>query len=410
VALITPALFPRPGNGQPPPARPGNTHPPRRRACARLVCTLGAFFFVVGAATAADTDTPSDTQTEVPAHPEAQAVSASVPLPSAGSGAPTFGSEAVLRACWSWQALAGSPGDRIIRHGHHRWVPPPPAPSVAAAKDELAPLPPEFRGSIRYVVPSRKSARLVALAFDLCETEWDIAGYDAGIVNYLRAHRVPATFFAGGKWMATHPDKAKQLMADPLFELGNHTWTHRNLYLAPGQDARNQILWSQAEYVRLRDELARSPCAASAGPAAMAAIPTVPKVFRFPYGVCSPESLGTVAQLGLAAIQWSVVTGDPAPRQGPPAIAAAVLRGVRPDRGSIVVAHANGRGWHTAEALPLFVPELLRRGYRFVTVSELLASGRPVAVGQCYELRPGDNARYNRPQRIRVLPREPALR
>jgi hypothetical protein len=31
------------------------------------------------------------------------------------------------------------------------------------------------------------------------------------------------------------------------------------------------------------------------------------------------------------------------------------------------------------------IPELRRRGYRFVTVSELLASGEPVIVDSCYE-------------------------
>jgi peptidoglycan-N-acetylglucosamine deacetylase len=71
-----------------------------------------------------------------------------------------------------------------------------------------------------------------------------------------------------------------------------------------------------------------------------------------------------------------------------------VLREVHP--GAIVVAHANGRGWHTAAALPLFIPQLRARGYRFVTVSELLAMGTPVAAGECYERTPGDNRRYDR--------------
>lgn len=382
---------------------------------ARLICASGAVLFLAGTPLCAPTgpDAAGESRAELPLLPDFETGSAAVPAlaapaPDSVSAALTSGSEAVLSACWSQQALAGSAGDRIIYRGRHPWVPPPPALFVQAAKERLAPLPPELRGSIRYVVATSKSARLVALTFDLCETGWDIAGYDAGIVNYLRAHRIPATFFAGGKWMATHSDKAKQLMADPLFEVGNHTWTHRNLYLASAEEARDQILWTQAEYLKLRDELTRSPCAAAAGPAAVAAIPPVPRVFRFPYGVCGAASLGAVASAGLAAIQWSIVTGDPAPHQGARSIAAAVLRGVRPGRGSIIVAHANGRGWHTAEALPLFVPELLRRGYRFVTVSELLASGRPVSVGQCYELRPGDNVRYNVRPRERMPPRQSA--
>ena len=56
----------------------------------------------------------------------------------------------------------------------------------------------------------------------------------------------------------------------------------------------------------------------------------------------------------------------------------------------------DGRGWHTSEAVPRFVAALKKKGYRFVTVSQLLAAGRPVAANSCYELKPGDNVRYDK--------------
>ena len=34
--------------------------------------------------------------------------------------------------------------------------------------------------------------------------------------------------------------------------------------------------------------------------------------------------------------------------------------------------HINGRGWHTAEALPAIIEGLHKRGFRFATVGELL--------------------------------------
>jgi peptidoglycan/xylan/chitin deacetylase (PgdA/CDA1 family) len=61
----------------------------------------------------------------------------------------------------------------------------------------------------------------VALTFDLCEQADDVTGYDRRIVNRLRDEGVRATFFAGGKWMRSHEEKAQQLMADPRFEIGN---------------------------------------------------------------------------------------------------------------------------------------------------------------------------------------------
>jgi hypothetical protein len=74
-------------------------------------------------------------------------------------------------------------------------------------------------------------------------------------------------------------------------------------------------------------------------------------------------------------------------------IVAETLRSVRP--GSIVLAHANGRGFHTGAALPRILDELSKRGYRFVTVGELLAAGKPVITPTCYDARPGDTDKYD---------------
>ena len=252
------------------------------------------------------------------------------------------------------------------------------------------------RGSIRQVEPADPQARFVALTFDLCEQAGERAGYDAGVVDWLRAHRVKATFFAGGQWMRSHPERTMQLMADPLFEVGNHAWTHENLRVVQGEEARDQILRTQAEYQVVRQGLQGRQCVAQAGPGEWERLPAWPRLFRFPYGTCSPETLAGAADLGLASIQWSIVTGDPDKARSARAIAQAVCAEVKHSRGSVVVAHANGRGWHTAEALPLFVPQLRAEGYRFVTVSELLAAGQPDAVEQCYELQPGDNLRYDK--------------
>ena len=99
-------------------------------------------------------------------------------------------------------------------------------------------------------------------------------------------------------------------------------------------------------------------------------------------------------RLGLAAIQWDVIGGDANPGATAERVVRAVLAGVRP--GSIVVMHANGRGRGTARALPEIVAGLRAKGYKFVTVSQLLRSGEPVGADDCYESRPGDNRRYDR--------------
>ena len=123
-------------------------------------------------------------------------------------------------------------------------------------------------------------------------------------------------------------------------------------------------------------------------------IPRTPLVFRFPYGACSPLALDKLKRYGLPAIQWNIVTGDPARGRDSKEIAKVILQQIRP--GAIIICHANGRGYGTAASLPFFVPELRALGYDFVTVSELLTHGSAVSSKDCYELTPGDNLRYDR--------------
>jgi peptidoglycan/xylan/chitin deacetylase (PgdA/CDA1 family) len=188
--------------------------------------------------------------------------------------------------------------------------------------------------------------------------------------------------------MQSHEDKLMQLMADRLFEIGNHGWTHGNLRVLSGQKMLDQILWTQAEYARVWANLKRDADRAGLGDL-MHTVPREPTLLRFPYGTCSPESLRAVNDLGLSAIQWDVVSGDPSPAVSADDLVRGVVREARP--GSIVVFHANGRGRSTAAALPRIVEALKAKGFGFRTVGALLKAGTPEAFDQCYDRRPGDN-------------------
>lgn len=300
----------------------------------------------------------------------------------------------VLQSCWRPESLAGRPEEKLSR------VQPAPVPLPESGLD--VPQPSTTLGTIRRVKlpPGRK---LIALTFDLCEAGHEIAGYDAGVIDYLRAQKVKATLFTGGKWMVHHTERAAQLMADPLFETGTHGWSHANLHVVTGQDLDDEVGGGIAAFAQTRRALGERACARDA--ADLSRLPAAPKLFRFPFGTCTPEALAVVAREGQLAIQWDVVTGDPDRRITPEQIARAVLAETRP--GSIIIAHANGRGLRTAEALPMFVPQLRARGFEFVTVGELLAAGEPEIAPTCYERRPGDNQRYDMAKLPRVAPRTP---
>jgi peptidoglycan/xylan/chitin deacetylase (PgdA/CDA1 family) len=288
--------------------------------------------------------------------------------------------------CWTPEALAGTPAELKPTRAQHPFDL---VPLKATALPAPLPVPSSARGSIRSVeLP--EGEKLVALTFDLCETDADVAGYDGRIVDLLRAQGVKATFFAGGKWMETHPQRAQQLIADPLFEVGSHGLRHFDLSHVSEPVLHEEIGLTEAAFARARAALASRQCALHADGAA-GPWPERMAVMRFPYGRCDAKSLAAVADAGLLAIQWDVVTGDPDPHVSAKTMANTILTRTHP--GAIIVAHANGRGWHTADALALALPKLKEQGYRFVTVSELIAAGKPVIAATCYQSNPGDAKR-----------------
>lgn len=191
----------------------------------------------------------------------------------------------------------------------------------------------------------------VALTFDLCQTPGRPAGYDRGVIAALRVSATPATFFVGGDWMRSHPQETRELAAESLFELGNHSWSHPDLRRLAAPDIVAEIERTEAE---LQRQVGRTP-----------------RLFRLPFGYYTPEVLQAVAATGVRIIQWDVVSGDPDPKLGAEVLVRTVTGQAR--AGSIVVMHANGRGRHTAEALPGIIAGLRRRGFQLVTVSQLLA-------------------------------------
>lgn len=307
---------------------------------------------------------------------------------AAGLPAPAQAGPGLLEACFPPATLAAAPSERRPAKGIRRFDAPPPPRTLAP----FAPIAPERRGAIRRVeLPAGR--KLIALTLDLCEQLGEVAGYDGAIIDYLRAHGIKATLFAGGKWMRSHPERTRQLMADPRFELANHAEAHRNLRLLAGSALAEEIAGPQRAYEAAREQLSQMQCV-TGREAELAHVPRRMGLFRFPFGACSAAALAAVNDAGLLAIQWDLSTGDPSPTQSAAAIAAAMVSNVRP--GSIIIAHANGRGHNTAAALPIAIPKLRAAGYELVTVSELIAAGKPVIANTCYDSRPGDTDRYDR--------------
>jgi peptidoglycan-N-acetylglucosamine deacetylase len=140
-------------------------------------------------------------------------VAMSTLIPSTSATAQKSQAPRLNGLCWSPEALQSTPNEALIhKKVSEAYVIPPDL--------KLTPFivePKASRMSIRGVILPQGAPKLVAITFDLCELPDEITGYDGKIVDFLRENGIKATFFAGGKWLLTHRDRASQLIADPLF-------------------------------------------------------------------------------------------------------------------------------------------------------------------------------------------------
>lgn len=203
---------------------------------------------------------------------------------------------------------------------------------------------------VRFITHGDQDKPYVALTFDLCQKPELPAWFDQGIYDTLIKYDAPATFFMGGDWMRTHAEETKLLASNPKFELGNHSWSHPDLPGLSEEIISKEILKTQNLLYQLTGRQA--------------------KLFRLPAGLYDDLTLSVIAWHGLYTIQWDVETGDPDPTIDAERMNWAVRERVQ--NGSIIIMHANGRGWHTAEALPQMIEYLQGEGYTLVTVSQLL--------------------------------------
>jgi peptidoglycan/xylan/chitin deacetylase (PgdA/CDA1 family) len=195
------------------------------------------------------------------------------------------------------------------------------------------------------------SAPVVALTFDACATRTHGYGFDRGVYDVLTRQRVPATIFVSGRWVELHPAEMAELARDPRITFGDHSYDHPHMNrLSPARIA--------AEIDETEAALARY------GKKSVA--------FRPPFGDWSRPVIDVVRARGLPTVTWDVVSADPSAKTTTARLVANVVDHAGP--GSIIIFHINGRGHHTAEALPTILSALRARGLGFVSLGDLLAS------------------------------------
>jgi len=191
--------------------------------------------------------------------------------------------------------------------------------------------------------------RDVALTFD------DGPGpYTPSLLGQLRRLHAPATFFEIGfmiRWF--HASLVRELQMGDV--IGDHTETHPRMALLSPAAQQQQIL-EQTQWLHKYGA-------------------PFPRLWRPPYGSYDEATLQILRRRHMLMVLWTVDTDDYL-RPGVRVIVDRALAGVQP--GAIILMHdAGGNRTQTIAALPLIVHALRKRGYRLVTIPQLILDDPP---------------------------------
>jgi peptidoglycan-N-acetylglucosamine deacetylase len=173
------------------------------------------------------------------------------------------------------------------------------------------------------------------------------------LLDILARHHIHATFFVIGQNAARYPEILQRAVREG-HEIGNHSWTH-------------------PAFGKMRDDAVRAELQKT-DDAIRAAIGKSPVLMRPPYGsITAREKKWINSEFGYRTVLWDV---DPLDwkRPGPAVVTRRIVRATRP--GSIILSHDIHPG--TIKAMPETFDLLQAKGFKFVTVSELIAMGKPM--------------------------------
>jgi peptidoglycan/xylan/chitin deacetylase (PgdA/CDA1 family) len=174
------------------------------------------------------------------------------------------------------------------------------------------------------------------------------------LLDMLKERGIKATFFVVGQNAAEYPDILKRAVAEG-HEIGNHSWSHPQLTRLSAAGVAAQM---EKTNEAVRVATGRNPV-----------------VMRPPYGATNAKlDRRFNEEFGLKVIIWDVDPLDWKYRSAD-RVEREILQ--RSGPGSIILAHDIHPS--TVAAMPRTLDALIARGYKFATVSQLIAMGESAA-------------------------------
>ena len=190
----------------------------------------------------------------------------------------------------------------------------------------------------------KTSEKVIAITFD----DGPHGQNTPRLLDMLKKRNIKATFYVVGNMVTYNPQILRRMIAEG-HEIGNHTVSHGNL-------ARMSNSALRTELQKAHDQILKETG-------------IEPRTMRPPGGaITRDQKQFMLEEFGYPTILWSV---DPMDwkKPGPSVVTRRLLDGAAP--GGILLVHDLHKA--TVDAMPATLDGLLAQGYRFVTVTELIA-------------------------------------
>ena len=182
-------------------------------------------------------------------------------------------------------------------------------------------------------------------------------GYDAKLIKYLKDEKILATLFISGRWIDANLEIFKELSKNPLFEIENHGLNHkpcssigRSIYGIEGTKNVDEIFDEiEGNAIKIQNLTGRKP-----------------RYYRPGTAYCDEICIEIANALGYEVVNFSIL-GDEGGTSSKRRVKDALLNA---PPSSITLLHMNHPESETAEGLIEAIPELKKRGFGFVKLSE----------------------------------------
>ncbi|MGF7059322.1 polysaccharide deacetylase family protein [Brassicibacter mesophilus] len=205
-----------------------------------------------------------------------------------------------------------------------------------------------FKYPVEVVQHGPRDKKVVALTFD----DGPHPIYTTEILDILRQYKAKATFFILGRHAEFHPELILRESKEG-HEIGVHSFNHINISKEKEETVREEFEKTQDIIYKITGKKS--------------------KVFRPPYGIQNDIVFKIADENNCSVILWTYYQDSRDwSNPGIDKIIDTVLSQIQ--NGDIVLFHDHNEAEEsqTVEALKIILPELIEKGYRFVTISELL--------------------------------------